>query len=80
MFLFGQPKNKWMNTCLCHLRGSICPLDALLTVPSYIARDHHHCQPKVYYIHYKNYVTYKRFIGISDEEIVSRLGFLEPSL
>ena len=50
MFLFDQPENKWVNTCPSLLGEPILPLDAWLTVPSYIDRDHHHCQGKVYYI------------------------------
>ena len=50
MLLFGQTENKWMNACPSHLSEPTRPLDALLSVPSYIARDRHHCQRITLYI------------------------------
>ena len=35
-------ENNWMNTCPSRSSEPIRPLDALLTVPSYTAKGHHH--------------------------------------
>ena len=46
MLLLGQSKNKRMNTCPSLLSKPTRPLDRLLLVSSYIARDYHDRQRK----------------------------------
>ena len=88
----GQPDNNWVNTCPSLLSESIDPLDALLSVPSYIAEI-----MIIVYIHTirVTWPTNVRLVfpsrsitftsqlfenSISEREIVSRTGFLESFL